>query len=134
MLYRTALTCLCLALCTSCYPDTDFVRVEPIHYVPPPPAPTPNSTWGWLETSAANATRYRVRVGGLTFDRIVEPSKINGTLNTEAAVSAFASFAEQQVVKAGFCSEAKAPAPPGTRRLIGSQHPTEMWMYVECIK
>ena len=129
------LKCACLGLSVAvlagCYfPSTDFVKVEPVRFVPPPAVPIPNSRFGWVEVNPAEAQRYKVRVGDLTYKKIIEPQRVNGAITYEAAVSSLADFAVRQVIEAGYCRSAYVPE--GEQRLIGSQRPPEMWMYVEC--
>jgi len=116
----------------SCYGHTRFVTVEPVRYVPAPAEPIPNSTFGWIETTADQAERFRVRVGDLNYQEIIEPHKINGEVSKEAAVTALATFAEQEVVKRGFCT--RASTPEDARRLVGSNSPPAMWIFVQCAK
>ena len=114
-----------------CYfPSTDFVKIEPVKYIPPPSELIPNSTFGWVEVSPSEAQGYRVRVGDITYERIIEPHKVRGEITYEAAVDALARFAVQQVIEAHYCDSAYVPE--SSRRLVGSQRPPEMWMYVEC--
>jgi hypothetical protein len=115
---------------SACYAHTDFVTVEPIRYVPIHRAP--NSSSGWVTTDVVNAERFRVRIGDLTYKRIIEPYMIDGKLSAEVAITALATFAEQEVVKQGFCTEAVTPA--DSRKLIGSNTPPEMWISVVCVK
>jgi len=126
-------TVLSAALLTGCfYSHTDFVRVEPVKYVPPPSEPIPNTKFGWIKVSETEAQGYVVRVGDLTYQRIIESHKVDGEITFEAAVAAFASFAEQQVEEMQYCSSAHVPE--DARKLIGSNTPPEMHIYVECVQ
>jgi hypothetical protein len=120
------------AVAAGCYAHTDFVVVEPVRYVPPPTAPVSNARFGWVRTTPENAERFKVRVGDLTYERIIEPHKKSGTVTLEDATSAFSAFAEAEVVRQKFCPAASTPA--DARRLIGSNTPPEMWIYVQCMQ
>jgi len=113
------------------YSHTDFVRVEPVKFVPAPSTPKPNTTFGWVEVSKDEAQGYVVRVGDLTYQRIIEPHKVDGEIKLDAAVNAFASFAEEKVVALHYCSSARVPE--NARKLIGGNTPPEMHIYVECV-
>ena len=121
---------LSLAAITGCYRSADFVIVEPVRYVPVPPKPIPDGMYGWLRTTADKAERFKVVVGDLTYQRIIASHKVRGEITTEAAISAFADFAEAEVVKQRFCSAAFTPA--DARRLVGSNTPPKMWIFVRC--
>jgi len=121
-----------LMLLSGCYAHTDFVVVEPVRYVPPPPAPTPGSTFGWVPADAGKADGFKVRVGDLTYQRIIEPLKKDGEITREQAVSAFSAFAEIEVVRRQFCTAAFTP--PEARQLVGSKTPPEMETYVRCTR
>ena len=118
------------ALAGCYYPSTEFVKIEPVRYVPPPNSPQPNSRFGWVEVSRTEAQVYRVRVGNLTYQKIIEPYKNGEEISYEAAVNAFAEFAVRQVIGANYCKFAHVPQ--HSRQLFGSQRPPEMVMYVEC--
>ena len=122
----------CLVLLSGCYAHTDFVVVEPVRYVAPPSTPTPDSTFGWVATAADQAEGYRVRVGDLTYRRIIDPLLKDGEITKEQAVSAFSAFAEKEVVRRQFC--ASAFTPPEAQHLVGSNTPPEMEIYVRCAK
>jgi hypothetical protein len=121
-----------VAIASGCYGHTDFVIVEPVRYVQPPTMPLSEARFGWVSTTADKAERFRVRVGDLTYQRIIEPHKIRGEITTEAAISALAGFAEAEVVRQQFC--AAASTPPDARQLVGSNTPPEMRIYVRCIR
>jgi hypothetical protein len=123
---------LAAATLIGCYGHTDFVVVEPKRYVSPPPQPIPNSQFGWVTTTPDLAERYLVRVGDLTYQRIIEPHRVNGQLTQEAAINALAAFAEQEVVRKKYCASAETPK--DARKLIGSNTPPEMHIIVVCIK
>ena len=112
------------------YSNTDFVRVEPGKHVPVPAEPRPNSTYGWIKVDRNEAQGFMVRVGSLTYKKIIEPHMVNDDITFEVAVSAFASFAEKEVEKRGFCESALVPEK--ARKLYGSNTPPEMYIYVEC--
>jgi hypothetical protein len=119
-----------LVTVTGCYRSADFVIVEPVRYVAVPPKPIPDGTYGWLRTTADKAERFRVVMGDLTYQRIIAPHKVRGEITAEAAIAALADFAEAEVVKQRFCSAASTPA--DARRLVGSNTPPKMWIYVQC--
>jgi hypothetical protein len=120
-----------LVLLSGCYfPSTDFVKVEPVRFVPPPATPIPNTQFGWVEVSPVEAQGYRVRVGDLTYQTIIEPHKVGGKISYEAAVETFSKFAEKKVIEAEYCKSAHVPE--SSKKLYGSQRPPEMHMYVEC--
>jgi len=114
------------------YSHTDFVRVEPVKYVSPPSEPVPNTKFGWVKVSRAEAQRYLVTVGDLTYQRIIEPNKRSGEITFEAAVDAFATFAEKKVEEMHYCKHAHVPE--DARKLIGGNTPPEMRIYVECVQ
>lgn len=87
--------------------------------------------FAYVEVSKDEAQGYIVRVGDLTYQRIIEPHKIDGEITFEAAVNAFASFAEEKVVALYYCSSAQVPE--HARKLIGGNTPPEMHIYVECV-
>ena len=132
MVPRSTLFGLVIIITAACHGSTDFIMIEPVRYVPPPPEPIPDSSFGWIPTSPDDAERFVVRVGDITYQRIIEPYKVNGKITTDAAVSAFAAFAEREVVKHSYCSFAKVPE--DARRLIGFNAPPEMYIAVECAK
>ena len=105
------------------YSHTDFVKVEPSKRIQ-------NTENGWISVSEDQAQGYKVRVGDLTYQRIIEPHKVNGEIDLETALSAFASFAEKQVVRMEYCNTAVVPE--SSRKLVGSNSPPEMWIYVVC--
>jgi len=113
------------------YSHTDFVRIEPVKFVPAPSAPEPNATFGWVEVSKDKAQGYVVHVGDLTYRKIIEPHKVDGEIPLEEAINAFASFAEEKVVALHYCSTARVPE--NARKLIGGNTPPEMHIYVECV-
>jgi hypothetical protein len=122
-----------VALLSACYANTDFVAVDPVMYVPPPSSvPAHEEGFGWVKTTSDRADRFRVRVGNLTYRRIIEPHKVQGGITTDAAISALASFAEEEVVRQKLCVNAKVPVE--ARRLIGSSTPPEMWIDVQCVR
>lgn len=114
------------------YPRTDFVRVEPVKYVPPPSEPIPNSQFGWVKVGQDEAERYLVTVGDLTYQRIIEPNKRSGEIAFESAVDAFATFAEKKVEEMHYCKHSHVPE--DARELIGGNTPPEMRIYVECVE
>jgi hypothetical protein len=126
------LRCLGFVVLSACYGHTDFVRVEPVYYVPPPAKPIPNTTFGWVETTTVNAQGFRVRVGDLTYQRIIEPLKKHGEVTTEQAAAALDTFAVKEVVARGLCREAFAP--PRAVLPGGFNNPPETRAYVECRK
>ncbi|MCW8930500.1 MAG: hypothetical protein OQL19_09710 [Gammaproteobacteria bacterium] len=99
--------------------------------MPAPSKPKPNTTFGWVEVSEDEAQGYVVHVGDLTYQRIIEPHKIDGEITFEAAVNAFASFAEEKVVALHYCNSARVPE--DARKLLGGNTPPEMHIYVECV-
>jgi hypothetical protein len=115
-----------------CYRSADFVIVEPVRYVPIPPKPIPDGTYGWLRTTADKAERFRVVVGDQTYQRIIAPHKVRGEITLEAAIAALSSFAETEVVRQRFCSAASTPA--DARRLVGSIAPPTTWIFVQCAR
>ncbi len=119
------------AITAGCYAHTDFVVVEPVRYVPPA-APVVNARFGWVNTTVDKAERFKVRVGDLTYQRIIESHKVRGEITHEAAISAFSNFAEAEVVRQKLCSAASTPA--DARQLVGSNTPPEMWIQVQCIR
>lgn len=128
---------MCASLVTSLlsgcfYSRTDFVRVEPVKYVPPPSEPIPNTEFGWVKVRQAEAQRYLVTVGDLTYQRIIEPDKRSGEITFESAVDAFAAFAKKKVEEMHYCKHAHVPE--DARKLIGGNTPPEMRIYVECVE
>ena len=114
------------------YSHTDFVRVESAKYVPSPSKPIPNTQFGWVKVNQAEAQRYLVTVGDMTYQRIIEPRRRNGEITFETAVDAFARFAERKVEEMHYCEHAHVPE--DARKLIGGNTPPEMRIYVECTK
>lgn len=111
---------------------SDYVVIVPVKYVPRPATPAPNSRFGWLETTPAQAERFSVRVGEQKYFRIIEPYKSEKEFSAERAISLLSAFAEREVVARKFCTVAAVPS--DERRLVGPQRPREMWISVECIK
>ena len=131
---KLAILCISLStgLLSGCfYSHTDFVRVDPVKFVPAPSTPKPNTAFGWVEVSKDEAQGYVVRVGDLTYKKIIEPYKVDGVITLKAAVNAFASFAEEKVVALKYCNSARVPE--NARKLIGENTPPEMHIYVECV-
>ncbi len=126
-----ALTILVLQACVSIEPNSDYVIVVPIKYVPQPSESTPNSSWGWIETNDPHPDGYRVRIGDMKYHKLIEPLVANKTLTRETAISAASDLAEREVVERQLCLLARVP--PKARALHGSQRPSEVWMYVECV-
>ena len=124
------LACLLTLGCAS--EPSDYVVVVPVKYVSRPAAPAPNSTFGWVETTPAQAERFRVRVGEQKYAQIIEPYKFEKEFSAERAISLLSAFAENEVVARKFCTAAAVPR--DARRLVGPQRPPEMWISVECIK
>ncbi|MBW9266987.1 MAG: hypothetical protein K1565_15785 [Candidatus Thiodiazotropha sp. (ex. Lucinisca nassula)] len=112
------------------YSNTDFVRVEPGKHVPVPENTKPNTTYGWVKVNRSEAKGFMVRVGNLTYKRIIKPYMVNGDITFEAAVSAFAAFAEKEVERRDYCESAFVPEK--ARKLYGSNTQPEMNIYVEC--
>lgn len=119
-------------LLPGCYGHTDFVIVEPVRFVMPSAKSVPNSRFGWLETSVDRAEGFRVRIGDITYQRIIQPYKKDGKITFDEAVSALSNFAESEVVRRRFCASATTPAE--SRRLHGLSTPPEMVIYVQCVK
>ena len=109
-----------LSLSGCFYSESDFVRVEP----------GKRTSLGWVIVEAAEAEGFLVRVGSLTYRRIIEPYMVDDEITFESAVSAFAAFAEKQVLQRGYCESAFVPE--RARKLHGSHAPPEMHIYVEC--
>jgi hypothetical protein len=132
---NVAIMCVSLgtSLLSGCfYSHTDFVRVEPVKYVPPPSEPAPNTKFGWVKVNQADAQGYLVTVGDLTYQRIIETNERSGEITFEAAVDAFATFAEKKVEEMHYCEHAHVPE--DARKLIGGNTPPEMRIYVECVQ
>ena len=127
-----ALIAVLLQACASVDPNSDYINVVPVKNIPKPVEPIPNSTWGRLETSDPHPDGYFVKMGDKRYNKIVEPFVVDGKLTIEAAISAVSSFAEVEVVARKLCGAAKVPSKD--RRLTGNQKPSEVWVYVECIK
>jgi len=126
-----AMILLMLQACTSIEPNSDYVIVAPLKYVPQPSESPPNSSWGWIETSDPHPDGYRVRIGDMKYHKLIEPLVANGTLTGDTAISAASSLAEREVVERKLCTSAKVP--DSARRLTGpGGRPSEIWMYVEC--
>lgn len=109
-----------LSLSGCFYSATEFVRVEPGKH----------TSLGWVTVEEAEAEGFLVRVGSLTYRRIIEPHMKDNEITSESAVSAFAAFAEQQVLQKGYCESAFVPE--RAWHLYGSNAPPEMHIYVEC--
>jgi hypothetical protein len=119
-----------LSACASIEPNSDYVIVEPVKYVPPPAAPIPNYRFGWVTTSVEDAQRFRVRIGDQRYHDLIQPHRVNGNIPLETAISVTAAFAEHEVISRHLCQSASVPAE--SRKLVGPQGPWEIWMYVEC--
>lgn len=118
--------------CASIAPNSDYVIVEPVKYVPCETNPSPNSSCGWVKVDGPNFDGYKVHLGEMKYHKIIEPLIASNTLTGETAISAASTFAENEVVNRQLCVSAKVPA--DARRLAGSQNPPEIIMYVECVK
>jgi hypothetical protein len=127
-----ALIFLTVSSCTSIAPNSDYVIVEPVKYIPEGADSGSNSSWGWLVTTDPHPDGYRVRLGDMKYHKIIEPLIANNTLTVETAISAASIFAENEVVKRQLCLSTKIPAKAKT--LTGSQNPPEIRMYVECVE
>jgi hypothetical protein len=123
---------LLLTACVSIDPNSDYVIVVPVKNVAEPSNPTPNSIWGRLETTDLNPDGYRVRIGDGRYHKLIEPLAKSKTLTTETAISTVSAFAEAEVIEKQLCESAKVPLKD--RTLMGSQRPSEIWVYVECVK
>ncbi|HVK55053.1 MAG TPA: hypothetical protein VM532_08505 [Burkholderiales bacterium] len=110
--------------------ETNYVEVDPVTFVPCENKPVPNSRCGYLETTIERAEMFRVRIGELRYQRLIEPLKAKRGLVLESAVQAAATLAEREIVTRGYCKAAVVP--PEFRRLFGPQGPWEIWMYVRC--
>jgi hypothetical protein len=121
-----------LQSCASIAPNSDYVIVEPVKFVPCETNPSPNSSCGWVKVDGPIFDGYNVHLGDMKYHKIIEPLIANNTLTGETAVSAASTFVENEVVKRQLCTSAKVPAK--ARNLRGSQNPPEIIMYVECVK
>ena len=126
------LTLLLLQACASIEPNSDYVIVVPVKYVPQSSESSPNSSWGWLETTDLHPDGYRVRIGDMKYHKLIEPLVANKTLTGETAISAASALAVREVVEKKLCVSARVP--PKARSLHGPHRPSEIWMYVECVE
>lgn len=111
--------------CTSSPPNTDFVIVEPVAYVPPPATSVPNSSFGWLPVEAVNARAFRVKVGNKQYFEILKRG------GSESIRAELALFAEREVIARKLCPSGAARSK--TSQLVGPRNREYLWMVVECV-
>jgi hypothetical protein len=121
----SALLLAALVGCASPPPNTDFVIVEPIAYVPPPAMPVPNTSFGWLPAEAVNARAFRVKVGYRQYFEILS------RVGSEGIKAELALFAEKEVIAQKLCPSgaARTKAP----QLVGPRSLEYLWVVVECV-
>src|SRR2546425_8354649 len=94
---------LAAAVVLGCATNTDYVTVDPVRFVPVIGKDGPRCQ-GWCPASADQATKFRVKVGNVTFHRITNEAKAQGKDRDRA----FLDFATREVEARGFCTRAIA--------------------------
>jgi len=110
--------------CNTPPPATDFVIVEPIRFVPQPPAPVPNMSFGWLPADMGNAEAFRVKLGNKQYFELLNQ------VGPERITTELALFAEREVVNRGACSSgvARTIRP----QIVGPRSGEYVWLLVRC--
>ena len=107
----------------------DYLSVEPVRFVPC--QSIVRGSCGWVPNAEPYPRQFVVVVSGQLYRKIVGVTKFGPPVTSTAAIDAFATFAEKEVVSRKHCSTAKVPE--SSRRLVGSWRPSEMRMHVECV-
>jgi hypothetical protein len=112
-----------------CASNRDYVKIDPVHFVPVVGKGGPRCQ-GWCPTTSDQATKFRVEVGDATFRRITNEAKAKG----HDGDAAFLDFAKSEVQARGFCAEATL-APANSRQPISSVEGWSVfWTDVSCSK
>jgi hypothetical protein len=109
--------------CSTPPPQTDYVHVIPMQYIPP--TGTGPSRFGWIPTDLAYAESFRVEVGNKQYFELLNRA------GPEHIKDELARFAEGEVFSRGFC--ASGVARTERPQIVGPRSREYVWVGVKCV-